>query len=159
LLLPQDRRGADRDRALGDPDRDRGERLPRRPHRLPDPRLGHAGRRGLDPPDGGLLHLRDRAGAPLRGGRAAPALLAAAPARGARVKLAAAIGFLLLNLYVYHAFAKESVQPPRWTFDRFPLAEGDWVCSRPERMEAAVEANLGVTDYHLCDWERSGSAT
>jgi len=75
------------------------------------------------------------------------------------VKTAVAIGFLLLNLYLYHEFATRSVHPPRQTFDHFPLAEGDWVCSRPERMGAAVEQNLGVTDYHLCDWERAGAAT
>src|SRR5262249_42649795 len=82
------------------------------------------------------------------------ALLAETSAREARVKTAVAIGFLLLNLYVYHEFATRSVHPPRQTFDHFPLAEGDWVCSRPERMGAAVEQNLGVTDYHLCEWER-----
>ena len=69
------------------------------------------------------------------------------------MKLAVAIGFLLLNLYVYHEFATVSLHPPRRTFDHLALAEGGWVCSRPERMGAAVEQNLGVTDYHLCDWE------
>lgn len=75
------------------------------------------------------------------------------------MKLAAAIGFLLLNLYIYHEFATESVQPPRSSFDRLPLAEGDWVCEHPERMEEAVVQNLGVTDYHLCNWVRTGAQT
>jgi EpsI family protein len=72
------------------------------------------------------------------------------------MKVAVAIGFLLLNLYVYHEFATHSVHPPRATFDHFPLAQGDWVCERPDRMEAAVVENLGVTDYHLCNWTRVG---
>ncbi len=72
------------------------------------------------------------------------------------MKLAAALGFLLLNLYVYHELATEAVIPPREGFDRFPLAHGDWTCQRPERMEAEIEANLGVTDYHLCNWSRAG---
>ena len=75
------------------------------------------------------------------------------------MKLAVAIAFLLLNLYVYHEFATRSVHPPRASFDRFPLAEGDWTCERPERMEDAVIQNLGVTDYHLCDWTRTGEGS
>jgi EpsI family protein len=73
------------------------------------------------------------------------------------VKIAVAIGFLLLNLYVYHEFASEAVIPPRRTFDQLPLEHGEWGCARPERMDDVVEQNLGVTDYHLCDWRR-GSA-
>jgi EpsI family protein len=71
------------------------------------------------------------------------------------VKVAVAIAFLLLNLYLYHEFATVSVRPPRTSFDHFPLAEGDWVCARPERMDALVVQNLGVSDYHLCNWTRS----
>ena len=72
------------------------------------------------------------------------------------MKLAAAIGFLLLNLYVYHEFATRSVHPPRTRFDQLPLAEGDWRCEHPERMDAPTEQNLGVTDYHLCNWVFTG---
>jgi len=72
------------------------------------------------------------------------------------MKLAVAVGFLLLNLYIYHEFATEAVIPPRRTFDHFPLEQGEWSCRRPERMEAAIEKNLGVTDYHLCEWQRIG---
>jgi EpsI family protein len=75
------------------------------------------------------------------------------------VKLAAAIGFLLLNLYIYHEFATESVQPSRSSFDHLPLAAGAWVCEHPERMEDAVAQNLGVTDYHLCNWTFTGTAS
>ena len=72
------------------------------------------------------------------------------------MKLAVAVGFLLLNLFIYHEFATEAVIPPRQSFDRFPLQQADWVCTRPERMEPEVEKNLGVTDYHLCEWQRTG---
>ena len=72
------------------------------------------------------------------------------------MKLAAAVCFLLLNLYIYHAFATERVIPPRETFDRFPLAQDPWTCAEPERMGTDVEKNLGVTDYHLCNWLRAG---
>jgi len=72
------------------------------------------------------------------------------------MKLAVAVVFLLLNLYIYHEFATEAVIPPRQGFDRFPLQGGDWVCARPARMEPEVEKNLGVTDYHLCEWQRMG---
>jgi len=71
------------------------------------------------------------------------------------VKVAAAVGFLLLNLYVYYELATDAVIPPRQTFDRMPLEQGDWSCARPERMDAPTEKNLGVTDYHLCTWQRA----
>jgi EpsI family protein len=74
------------------------------------------------------------------------------------MKLAAALGILLLNLYIYHELATEAVIPPREHFDSFPLAHGEWSCKRPVRMEADVEKNLGVTDYHLCDWIRPAAA-
>jgi EpsI family protein len=71
------------------------------------------------------------------------------------MKVAAAIGFLLLDLYVYHFFATRPVVPPRAAFAGFPLAQGSWACLRPERMGDEVESNLGVSDYHLCDWLRT----
>ncbi len=70
------------------------------------------------------------------------------------MKLAVAVGFLLLNLYIYHEFATDAVIPPRRSFDQFPLQQGEWNCKRPERMEPGIEQGLGVTDYHLCQWER-----
>ena len=41
------------------------------------------------------------------------------------MKVAVAVGFLLLNLYIYHEFATQPVIPPRQTFDHFPLQRGD----------------------------------
>jgi len=74
------------------------------------------------------------------------------------MKIAAAIAFLLLNLYVYHEFATRSTHPPRTSFDHFPLAEGEWTCQRPEIMDELVVRNLGVSDYHLCNWVRRAEA-
>ena len=71
------------------------------------------------------------------------------------MKIAAAIGFLLLNVYVYYELATDAVIPPRRTFDHMPLELGRWICTKPDRMDAATEKNLGVTDYHLCEWRRS----
>jgi EpsI family protein len=71
------------------------------------------------------------------------------------MKIAAAVAFLLLNLYVYHELATDPVIPERRSFDRMPLELGEWSCSRPERMDAQTEKNLGVTDYHLCEWRRA----
>lgn len=68
------------------------------------------------------------------------------------MKLAAAIGFLLLNLYVYYELATSPVIPPRRTFGQMPLEQDGWRCTRPEQMDAPTEKNLGVTDYHLCEW-------
>ena len=71
------------------------------------------------------------------------------------MKLAVVVGFLLLNLYVYYELATDAVLPPRQSFDHMPLELGEWSCARPERMDAPTEKNLGVTDYHLCTWERA----
>jgi EpsI family protein len=71
------------------------------------------------------------------------------------MKLVAAVAFLLLNLYVYYELATNPVIPPRERFDRMPVEVGEWRCARPERMDAETEKNLGVTDYHLCEWRRS----
>ena len=71
------------------------------------------------------------------------------------MKVLAAVGFLLLNLYVYHELATDAVIPQRQSFDRMPLQHGEWSCERPERMDAETERNLGVSDYHLCDWTRA----
>jgi EpsI family protein len=71
------------------------------------------------------------------------------------MKIAAAVGFLLLNLYVYYGFATDAVIPARRSFDQMPLEQGEWSCMHPERMDAPTEENLGVTDYHLCEWRRS----
>jgi len=69
-------------------------------------------------------------------------------------KLAVALGFLALNFYVYHFLATEAVIPQRRHFDAFPLQFGEWSCAEPVQMDKAVVANLGVTDYLICDFVR-----
>jgi EpsI family protein len=72
-------------------------------------------------------------------------------------KLAVAIAFLALNFYTYHFLASEAVTPPRSTFDRFPLEfENGWTCPQQQRMGEAIESNLGVSDYLICDYRRAG---
>ena len=69
-------------------------------------------------------------------------------------KLAAALAFLALNFYTYHFLATQAVIPQRRHFDAFPREFGEWSCREPLQMEKDVEANLGVTDYLLCDFTR-----
>jgi EpsI family protein len=70
------------------------------------------------------------------------------------IKLAVALGFLVLNLYVYHWMARDSVVPTRETFDSFPTTLGDWACAEKIRLDAAVQRNLGATDYLICEFRR-----
>jgi EpsI family protein len=72
-------------------------------------------------------------------------------------KLVAAMGFLALNFYTYHFLAREAVIPERREFASFPLELGDWTCAGIEPMEAAVERNLGVTDYLTCTYRQRES--
>ena len=44
--------------------------------------------------------------------------------------------------------------PQRRHFDAFPREFGEWSCAAPVSMDKAIEANLGVTDYLLCDFVR-----
>lgn len=74
------------------------------------------------------------------------------------LKPVVAAGFLALNFYVYHFFATDEVRPPRESFASFPLTLGDWRCAARERMDRAVERNLGVSDYLICTYLRNGSA-
>ena len=69
-------------------------------------------------------------------------------------KLAAALAFLALNFYTYHFLATEAVIPQRRHFEAFPREFGEWTCNAPIAMGKDVEANLGVTDYLLCDFTR-----
>jgi len=73
-------------------------------------------------------------------------------------KLAVALGFLGLNFYIYHFLSTEAVIPQRRHFESFPLEFDGWSCSEPGKMDRATEANLGVTDYLLCDFERQDPA-
>lgn len=61
--------------------------------------------------------------------------------------------FLALNFYTYHYFASEEEHPPRQSLFQFPTQLGDWHCAERERMEPAVEKNLGATDYLICTYE------
>jgi len=65
--------------------------------------------------------------------------------------------FLALNFYVYHFFATTEVLPARTPLTRFPLALGDWRCPGRESMGPEIERNLGVTDYLVCTYEKSGT--
>jgi EpsI family protein len=69
-------------------------------------------------------------------------------------KLAVALAFLALNFYTYHFLATEAVIPQRRHFEAFPLSLGGWTCAAPSRMTKEVIANLGVTDYLICDFAR-----
>jgi EpsI family protein len=68
------------------------------------------------------------------------------------IKLAVALGFLALQVYVYNYFATEEVHPPRKAFAQFPQTLGEWTCPRKDQMTDDVLANLGVTDYLICDY-------
>jgi EpsI family protein len=69
-------------------------------------------------------------------------------------KLAVALGFLVLNLYVYHWMARDPVIPTRETFESFPTTLGDWSCAEKIPLDAAVQRNLGATDYLICTYRR-----
>ena len=70
-------------------------------------------------------------------------------------RLAAVLGFLALQIYVYNYFATDEIYPPRSSFTSFPMQLGDWRCANREQMTADVIANLGVTDYLICDYRRA----
>jgi EpsI family protein len=72
------------------------------------------------------------------------------------IRLAAALGFLALNFYVYHYFAHDAVIPPRQEFASFPLELGDWRCGEKEQIDARTLQNLGATDYLICTFFREG---
>jgi EpsI family protein len=74
------------------------------------------------------------------------------------IKLTVALVFLGLQFYTYHFLATEAVIPSRRHFEAFPLKFGDWSCAAAQPMEPAVEQNLGVTDYLICDFVRQDPA-
>lgn len=75
------------------------------------------------------------------------------------IKLAVAVLFLAVDFYTYTFFATDPVIPARRTFDEFPLRLEDWKCKQRETMSDEVEANLGVTDYLICTYTRSGTTS
>jgi EpsI family protein len=68
-----------------------------------------------------------------------------------------ALGFLLTNLYIYHGFARVQVFPPRKDFAGFPLTVGAWHCPHRDFMDAATLANLGASDYLICNYQAGDS--
>jgi len=68
------------------------------------------------------------------------------------IKLAVALAFLGFNFYTYHYLATNPVFPDRAHFADFPDQLGDWRCPARERMTPEVLANLGVSDYLLCNF-------
>jgi len=74
------------------------------------------------------------------------------------IKLSVALLILALNFYTYHYFATQAVIPSRTGFDHFPMElAGGWKCPEEQGMDERVEANLGVTDYLLCNFENAES--
>lgn len=63
-----------------------------------------------------------------------------------------AIVFIGLNLYVFRYYATGEYIPERETFASFPLQLGEWQCDEQGDLPDNVIANLGVTDYLLCDF-------
>jgi EpsI family protein len=74
------------------------------------------------------------------------------------MKLAVAVGFLAVQVYVYNYFATEEVHPARRSFAAFPTQLGDWRCPHKDEMTPDILANLGVTDYLICDFVREEPA-
>jgi EpsI family protein len=70
------------------------------------------------------------------------------------IRVAVVLAFLALQLYVYRFFATEEVHPERKHFASFPMELGEWSCAKQESMTDDVLANLGVTDYLICDYGR-----
>jgi len=68
------------------------------------------------------------------------------------------LGFLAVNFYVYHGFARTQVFPPREEFAGFPLQFGAWSCPRRGLMDAATLENLGASDYLICEYQRDERA-
>lgn len=70
-------------------------------------------------------------------------------------RIAVALVFVGLNLYVFRYFATTDIHPDRLTFATFPRMVDDWRCSDPGEMAPNVHRRLGVTDYLLCDFHET----
>jgi EpsI family protein len=80
--------------------------------------------------------------------------LAAVAKEGAgMIKLSVALMFLGLNFYTYHYLATDPVFPDRAGFEEFPDQLGNWSCRDRQLMDDETIANLGVTDYLLCNFK------
>jgi EpsI family protein len=71
------------------------------------------------------------------------------------IKIAVAAAFLALQVYIYNYFAATEVHPSRHGFAEFPLKLGAWSCAGRDTMTDDILANLGVTDYLICDFTRN----
>jgi EpsI family protein len=71
------------------------------------------------------------------------------------IKPLVVLAFLSLNFYVYQWFAREQVMPPRSPFATFPLSLEDWSCRERESMDEKTLANLGASDYLICEFRRA----
>jgi len=69
------------------------------------------------------------------------------------IKFCVALVFLGFNFYTYHYLATNPVFPAREHFEDFPDQLGNWSCAEREKMDDAVLANLGVSDYLLCNFK------
>lgn len=74
------------------------------------------------------------------------------------IKLLVGLLFIGLNYYVYTYLATAEVIPERQEFASFSNQIGDFRCRAKGEMEPEVLANLGVSDYLICDYvDSSGS--
>jgi len=71
----------------------------------------------------------------------------------AMIKLCVALAFLGFNFYTYHYLATDPVFPDREHFENFPDRLENWSCAERETMDDTVLANLGVSDYLLCNFK------
>jgi EpsI family protein len=67
-----------------------------------------------------------------------------------------ALCFLALNFYIYHWFASDEVVPPRHSLAEFPLQLDQWKCPHRDSMDDKTRANLGASDYLICEYLRRG---
>jgi len=68
------------------------------------------------------------------------------------IKLCVALAFLGLDFYTYHFFATNPVFPERAHFADFPDQLEGWSCPKRESLDDKTLANLGVSDYLLCNF-------
>lgn len=71
------------------------------------------------------------------------------------LKTLVAAAFLAGNFYVYHWFARTELIAARHPFAAFPSELGDWYCPRREFMDEETLANLGASDYLICEYRRN----
>lgn len=69
------------------------------------------------------------------------------------IKLCVGLAFLGFNFYTYHYLATHPVFPDREHFEDFPDQLGNWSCPELQKMDDKTLANLGVSDYLLCNFK------